>query len=128
MEKTDYEKLVLDYFKGVDEENIDAILITLTEDCVFSIETHGIKLVGHKEIISMFKRLWKNHKSVEHKEFCFVKDPISNQIAVRCHVKNVLRDDQIGSTSNCNFFTLKDGIFSEVRVYMAGENTLNKEG
>ena len=127
MEKTDYEELVLDYFKGVDEENIDAILITLTEDCVFSIETHGIKLVGHKEIISMFKRLWKNHKSVEHKEFCFVKDPISNQIAVRFQVKNVLRDDQIVSKSNCNFFTLKDGIFSEVRVYMAGENTLNKE-
>ena len=128
MEKTDYENLVLDYFKGVDEENIDAILITLTEDCVFSIETHGIKLVGHKEIISMFKRLWKNHKSVEHKEFYFVKDPIGNQIAVRFQVKNVLRDDQIVSKSNCNFFTLKDGIFSEVRVYMAGENTLNKEG
>ena len=100
----------------------------MTEDCVFSIETHGIKLVGHKEIISMFKRLWKNHKSVEHKEFYFVKDPIGNQIAVRFQVKNVLRDDQIVSKSNCNFFTLKDGIFSEVRVYMAGENTLNKEG
>jgi ketosteroid isomerase-like protein len=127
MEKTDYEELVLDYFKGVDEENIDAILETLTEDCVFSIETHGIKLVGHKEIISMFKRLWKNHKSVEHKEFYFVKDPIGNQIAVRFQVKNVLRDDQIVSKSNCNFFTLKDGVFSEVRVYMAGENTLNKE-
>ena len=128
MEKTDYEELVLAYFKGVDEENIDAILETLTEDCVFSIETNGIKLVGHKEIISMFKRLWKNHKSVEHKEFYFVKDPIGNQIAVRFQVKNVLRDDQIVSKSNCNFFTLKDGIFSEVRVYMAGENTLNKEG
>ena len=127
MEKTDYEELVLAYFKGVDEENIDAILETLTEDCVFSIETHGIKLVGHKEIISMFKRLWKNHKSVEHKEFYFVKDPIGNQIAVRFQVKNVLRDDQIVSKSNCNFFTLKDGVFSEVRVYMAGENTLNKE-
>ena len=127
MEKTDYEELVLAYFKGVDEENIDAILETLTEDCVFSIETHGIKLVGHKEIISMFKRLWKNHKSVEHKEFYFVKDPIGNQIAVRFQVKNVLPDDQIVSKSNCNFFTLKDGVFSEVRVYMAGENTLNKE-
>ena len=128
MEKTDYEELVLDYFKGVDEENIDAILETLTEDCVFSIETHGIKLVGHKEIISMFKRLWKNHKSVEHKEFYFVKDHISNQIAVRFQVKNVLHNGQIVLKSNCNFFTLKDGLFSEVRVYMAGENTLNKEG
>ena len=128
MEKTDYEELVLDYFKGVDEENIDAILETLTEDCVFSIETHGIKLVGHKEIISMFKRFWKNHASVEHKDFYFVKDAMKNQVAVRFQVINILHNDQIISKSNCNFFTLKDGIFSEVRVYMAGENTLNKEG
>ena len=122
------EDLVLDYFKGVDEEDIDAILKTLTKDCIFSIETHKIKLVGHEEITSMFKRLWKNHKSVEHREFYFVKDHISNRIAVRFQVKNVLHNDQIVLKSNCNFFTLKNGIFSEVRVYMAGENTLNKEG
>ena len=121
------EDLVLDYFKGVDEEDIDAILKTLTKDCIFSIETHKIKLVGHEEITSMFKRLWKNHKSVEHKEFCFVKDSISKQVAVRFQVKNVLLNGQFVLKSNCNFFTLRDGLFSEVRVYMAGENTLNKE-
>ena len=126
-EKINSENLVLQYFKGVDEEDIDAILKTLTEDCVFSIETHRIKLVGHEEITSMFKRLWKNHKSVEHKEFNFVKDHMSNQVAVRFQVKNVLLNGQFVLKSNCNFFTLRDGLFSEVRVYMAGENTLNKE-
>ena len=126
-EKINSENLVLQYFKGVDEEDIDAILKTLTEDCVFSIETHRIKLVGHEEITSMFKRLWKNHKSVEHKEFNFVKDHMSNQVAVRFQVKNVLLNGQFVFKSNCNFFTLRDGLFSEVRVYMAGENTLNKE-
>ena len=75
----------------------------------------------------MFKRLWKNHKSVEHKEFCFIKDSIGKQIAVRFQVKNVLLNGQFVLKSNCNFFTLRDGLFSEVRVYMAGENTLNKE-
>ena len=127
-QKINSEDLVLRYFRGVDKEDINAILTTLTEDCVFSIETHKIKLVGHEEITSMFKRLWKNHKSVKHREFYFVKDHISNQIAVRFQVKNVLHNDQIVLKSNCNFFTLKNGIFSEVRVYMAGENTLNKEG
>ena len=126
-EKINSENLVIQYFKGVDEEDIDAILKTLTEDCVFSIETHRIKLVGHEEITSMFKRLWKNHKSVEHKEFNFVKDHTSNQVAVRFQVKNVLLNGQFIFKSNCNFFTLRDGLFSEVRVYMAGENTLNKE-
>ena len=127
MKEINAENLVLKYFKGVDEENISSILDTLTEDCVFSIETHGIKLVGHDEITSMFKRLWKNHASVEHKDFNFVKDAMKNQVAVRFQVINILHNDQIISKSNCNFFTLKDGIFSEVRVYMAGENTLNKE-
>ena len=127
-EKINPKDLVLQYFKGVDKEDIDAILTTLTKDCVFSIETHRIKLVGHEEITSMFKRLWKNHKSVEHEEFYFIKDHISNRIAVRFQVKNVLHNGQIILKSNCNFFTLKDDIFSEVRVYMAGENTLDKEG
>ena len=127
MKEINAENLVLKYFKGVDEENIGSVLDTLTEDCVFSIETHGIKLVGHDEITSMFKRLWKNHASVEHKDFYFVKDAMKNQVAVRFQVINILHNDQIISKSNCNFFTLKDGIFSEVRVYMAGENTLNKE-
>ena len=127
-QKINSEDLVIQYFKGVDKEDISAILTTLTEDCVFSIETHKIKLVGHEEITSMFKRLWKNHKSVEHKNFCFVKDSLRNQIAVRFQVKNVLQNGQIVSKSNCNFFTLRDDIFSEVRVYMAGENTLDKEG
>tara|TARA_B100001109_G_scaffold87513_1_gene71373 strand:+ start:403 stop:789 length:387 start_codon:yes stop_codon:yes gene_type:complete len=128
MSKLKPEDLVLKYFKGVDEEDIGAILKTLTKDCIFSVETHKIKLIGHEEITNMFKRLWKNHRSVEHKEFNFVKDPTSNQIAVRFQVKNVHHNGQIVLKSNCNFFTLKDGIFSEVRVYMAGENTLNKEG
>ena len=127
MKEINAENLVLKYFKGVDEENISSVIDTLTEDCVFSIETHGIKLVGHDEITSMFKRLWKNHASVEHKDFYFVKDAMKNQVAVRFQVINILHNDQIISKSNCNFFTLKDGIFSEVRVYMAGENTLNKE-
>lgn len=127
MKEINAENLVLKYFKGVDEENISSVLDTLTEDCVFSIETHGIKLVGHDEITSMFKRLWKNHASVEHKDFYFVKDAMKNHVAVRFQVINILHNDQIISKSNCNFFTLKDGIFSEVRVYMAGENTLNKE-
>jgi hypothetical protein len=127
MKEINAENLVLKYFKGVDEENISSVLDTLTEDCVFSIETHGIKLVGHDEITNMFKRLWKNHASVEHKDFYFVKDAMKNQVAVRFQVINILHNDQIISKSNCNFFTLKDGIFSEVRVYMAGENTLNKE-
>ena len=48
-QKINSEDLVLRYFKGVDKEDINAILTTLTEDCVFSIETHKIKLVGMRK-------------------------------------------------------------------------------
>ena len=127
MKRTNAEELVLEYFKAVDDEDIGAILNTLSEDCVFSVETHSVKLFGHKEITGMFKRLWKNHASVEHTNFHFVKDAVNNQVAVRFQVKNILLGGETVLKSNCNFFTLRDGIFSEVRVYMAGQNTLNKE-
>ena len=127
MKRTNAEELVLEYFKAVDDEDIGAILNTLSEDCVFSVETHSVKLFGHKEITGMFKRLWENHVSVEHTNFHFVKDAVNNQVAVRFQVKNVLLGGEAVLKSNCNFFTLRDGIFSEVRVYMAGQNTLNKE-
>ena len=127
MKRTNAEELVLEYFKAVDDEDIGAILNTLTEDCIFSVETHSVKLFGHKEITGMFKRLWKNRASVEHTNFHFVKDAVNNQVAVRFQVKNILLGGETVLKSNCNFFTLRDGIFSEVRVYMAGQNTLNKE-
>ena len=127
MKRTNAEELVLEYFKAVDDEDIGAILNTLTEDCIFSVETHSVKLFGHKEITGMFKRLWENHASVEHTKFHFVKDAVNNQVAVRFQVKNILLGGETVLKSNCNFFTLRDGIFSEVRVYMAGQNTLNKE-
>ena len=127
MKRTNAEKLVLEYFKAVDDEDIGAILNILSEDCVFSVETHSVKLFGHKEITGMFKRLWENHASVEHTNFHFVKDAVNNQVAVRFQVKNILLGGETVLKSNCNFFTLRDGIFSEVRVYMAGQNTLNKE-
>ena len=127
MKRTNAEELVLKYFKAVDDEDIGAILNTLSEDCFFSVETHSVKLIGHKEITGMFKRLWENHASVEHTNFHFVKDAVNNQVAVRFQVKNILLGGETVLKSNCNFFTLRDGIFSEVRVYMAGQNTLNKE-
>ena len=127
MKRTNAEELVLEYFKAVDDEDIGAILNTLAEDCIFSVETHSVKLFGHKEITGIFKRLWGNHASVEHTNFHFVKDAVNNQVAVRFQVKNILLGGETVLKSNCNFFTLRDGIFSEVRVYMAGQNTLNKE-
>jgi ketosteroid isomerase-like protein len=88
---------VTDYFHFVDTEDLEAILKLITSDCLFTVETHGIKLTG------------------------------SEDIAVRFRVTNKLNGGGIVNKSNCNFFTVRDGLFSEIRVYMAGENTLNKD-
>ena len=118
--------LVTTYFKGVDEENLDLILLTLHPDCVFSVETHNVCLTGHTEITAMFLRLWSNHASVLHNQFHFVEGNSEREIAVRFQVTNKHLDGTFVHKSNCNFFTVREGKFDSVRVYMSGENTLNR--
>ena len=120
-----YNDLILKYFKAVDDQDLDSILATLHPNCSFSVETHGVKLIEQKEIAQMFHRLWRNHKSVKHENFYFVDDALNGSIAVRFNVVNELKDGTLVFKSNCNFFTLADNLFLEIRVYMAGENTLN---
>ena len=120
------QQLVRSYFRGVDDQDIDMILSTLTPDCVFLVETHGVRLSGHNEIRGMFDRLWSHHAAVRHDRFHFVDGGNSLDVAVRFRVTNTLHDGSLVYTSTCNFFTAKDRLFSEVRVYMAGENTLDR--
>lgn len=119
--------MVLQYFRGVDEENLAILLETLAPDCIFSVETHGVSLTGHEAIIGMFERLWSNHAWVRHDQFHFVESASDQDIAVRFQVTNKLPDGSLVYKSNCNFFTLRDGLFAEVRVYMTGENTLENQ-
>lgn len=119
--------LVKRYFAAVDGEDMTAVLATLSEDCRFTVETHGVTLNGHDEISGMFTRLWRSHAAVQHDQFQFVSDPGGGRIAAQFRVVNTLDDGQLVYKSNCNFFTLAAGRFSAVAVYMAGENTLDKD-
>ena len=117
---------VIDYFRGVDTQDIQLILSTLTSDCYFAVETHGVSMHGSKAISQMFERLWANHQWVKHDQFEWVICKSEEAIAVRFQVTNKLLDGQLVHKSNCNFFNCAQGLFSEVRVYMAGENTLDQ--
>lgn len=117
--------LVEAYFAAVDTEDLAGVLATLTEDCVFSVETHAVRLEGQTEIAGMFERLWANHRAVQHGEFIHVPDPVGNRIASRFKVMNTEQDGQFTYKSNCNFFEITGGRFSAVAVYMAGPNTLS---
>ena len=113
-------------FKAVDDHDLVSILETMQPDCLFRVETHSVQLNGQKEIEQMFRRLWRNHKSVKHENFYFIEDDRTGSVAVRFNVVNSLDDGGLVFKSNCNFFTLDKNLFSEVRVYMTGENTLDK--
>lgn len=118
--------LVKRYFDAVDGEDLSGLLDTLTPDCVFSVETHGVRLKGHDEISTMFNRLWADHAAVLHHEFTHVSDPEGKGVASRFTVQNTEHDGSLINKSNCNFFEIKDGRFTSVRVYMAGPNTLDR--
>ena len=58
--------LVRTYFAGVDGEDLDKIFSTFTDDCRFTVETHGFELRCRDAIRGMFERLWSNHAAVRH--------------------------------------------------------------
>jgi hypothetical protein len=99
----------------------------LNDECVFSVETHGVRLQGQSEIAAMFERLWQNHAAVEHKDFSYIAAPNSARIAAQFTVVNTELDGTLTFKSNCNFFDVENGKFKAVAVYMAGHNTLDTE-
>ena len=116
--------LVKTYFSAVDAEDLPGILATMTPDCRFTVETHGVALSTKAEIETMFTRLWANHAGVRHHDFTFVPDPDGRRIAAQFKVENRLHDASLVRKSNCNFFHLRGDRFAAINVYMAGENTL----
>lgn len=127
MTDADMIKLVKTYFAAVDAEDLPGVLSTLTPGCVFTVETHGVRLQGHGEIEGMFKRLWSNHRAVRHDQFTFVPSAAEARISAQFQVTNTLETGALAYKSNCNFFHVTGMRFDSVAVYMAGENTLNTQ-
>ncbi len=124
MNKVQIIALVEQYFDAVDREDFETITTLLTQDCVFTVETHGVTLHGLQKIQHMFDKLWADHAAVRHHDFIHVPAPEDNRIATRFQVINTLHDGTLVHKSNCNFFEIHDGKFSRIAVYMAGSNTL----
>ena len=96
----------------------------MTPDCVFSVKTHNIELIGVAAIEGMFRRLWANHATVAHNDFSHVEEADDGRIASQFTVINTELDGSRTYKSNCNFFVTEDGRFSNIAVYMVGDNTL----
>lgn len=126
MQRDELVGLVMRYFGAVDGEDFETLRGTLTHDCVFTVETHGVELVGIDAIAGMFEKLWADHAAVQHKDFTHVPASEEGRIASRFTVVNTEHDGSLTYKSNCNFFEVSGDRFSRVAVYMAGANTLHE--
>jgi ketosteroid isomerase-like protein len=124
MAATRMAEMVETYFRGVDERDADVILSVLTEDCRFTVETHGDEVAGHDGIRAMFDYIWRSPGSVVHHDFVHTADPSIGRIASQFRVTYHFADGRVMQKSNCNVFTLQGDLFGRAQVYMAGENRL----
>lgn len=116
--------MVETYFRGVDTRDIGLILSVMTEDCRFTVESHGDEVIGHDGIRAMFEHIWKSPGSVMHHGFVHIADPGAGRIASQFRVTYRLTDGTAMEKSNCNVCTLAGDRFGRVQVYMAGQNRL----
>jgi hypothetical protein len=113
------------YFDGVDTKNLQQILDCFHEDAFIHEMTSDTKHEGRDAgIKTMFEGLSANNGRIWHGNFVHTVDvdgeSICSQFSVEIEPEGM--DEQ--RYENCNRFYLKDGKFTEVYVYMSGENLL----
>ena len=117
-------QMVETYFRGVDTRDMDLILSVLTEDCGFTVESHGDHVTGHDGLRAMFEHIWKTPGEVLHHDFVHTADVGAGRIASQFQVTYRLADGRVVRKSNCNVSTLRGDRIARIQVYMAGDNRL----
>lgn len=111
------------YFTSLDARNVDALAETLAEDCMLSIETHGIVYEGRDAICALFADRWQGPMRAVHHEFTHSPSPSTGRITSQFTV--TYSGPGAGAPkSNANVFTMASRQISKIAVYMAGANTI----
>ncbi len=112
------------YFAAVDRMDLGATLACFAPDARFTIATFGTLYEGRDtQLRGMFERLNGRYARVWHGDFDHVVDA-PDRIASRFRVENTSFEGGLLVKNNCNFFRLRGDLFTEVFVYMSGENSL----
>ena len=118
--------LVETYFAAVDRKDVVGTLACFAPAARFSIANHGVFYDGRDtEVKGMYERLNERYAQVWHGAFTHTVDVAAQRIASRFRVENITHQGEKLIKNNCNFFELKEGLFSAVFVYMSGENSLS---
>ena len=113
------------YFSAVDRKDVEGTLICFAANAQFAIANHGVFYEGREiQIRGMYDRLNERYAKVWHGDFTHTVDVAAQRIASRFRVENITHEGEKLVKNNCNFFELKDGLFTAVYGYMAGENSL----
>jgi ketosteroid isomerase-like protein len=118
--------LIETYFSAVDRKDVDGTLACFAPDARFAIANHGVSYEGRElQIRSMYERLNQRYAKVWHGDFTHTVDLAAQRVASRFRVENITHQGEKLVKNNCNFFEVRDGLFTAVYVYMAGENSLS---
>ncbi len=112
------------YFAALDAFDVSALCAVLSEDCVLSIETHGIVHTGRAAIADLFGTRWKEAAlTAVHHDFTHTADPQAGRIASSFTV-TYSGPGAPEPKSNLNVFTVQGGLITAIRIYMSGANTV----
>ena len=115
------------YFDGVDNKNLQKVLDCFHEDASIKEMTSDTLHTGRDAgIKTMFEGLFANNERIWHGNFVHTVDvpqeAICSQFTVEIEPHDLGNEEQ--RYENCNRFYLRDGKFTEVYVYMSGDNLL----
>lgn len=112
------------YFAAVDRKDLATTLSFFATDAQFAIATFGTVYRGRDtELAGMFERLFARYAEIWHGDFDHVLQP-PDRIATRFNVRNLTPGGATHRKQNANFFRCEGALFSEVFVYMSGDNAL----
>ncbi len=113
------------YFDGVDNYNMEQVLDCFHPDAVLTEVTSMTVHKGRDEgIRTMFKGLFEGFNHIWHGNFVHTADIESEAICSQFTVVITPEGGEELRYENCNRFYMRDGKFTEVFVYMSGDNLL----
>ena len=113
------------YFNAVDNYDLDGVLDCFHSDASLTEVTTMTSHSGRdKGIKTMFEGLFDSFSHIWHGNFVHTADAKTQSICSQFTVLITPHDGEELRYENCNRFYLRDGKFSEVFVYMSGDNLL----
>ena len=113
------------YFHAVDNYDLEGVLDCFHFDATLTEVTTMTRHDGRDQgIKTMFQGLFDSFSHIWHGNFVHTADPETQSICSQFTVWITPDGGEELRYENCNRFYLRDGKFSEVFVYMSGDNLL----